>query len=84
MFLTISQCSQENACVAVFLNRGLNTGAFLRILRNIYEHFFYRTPLVAVPEEKINLISIFTLICGALKAFIKPFEAPKRSVKIKI
>ena len=34
---------------------------------------------------------IFTLLCGAtngfmkaLKAFIKPFEAPQRSVKIKI
>ena len=34
---------------------------------------------------------IFTLLCGALKgsmkafkAFIKPFEAPQRAVKIKI
>ena len=34
---------------------------------------------------------IFTLLCGAskgfmkdLKAFIKPFEAPQRSVKLKI
>ena len=41
--------------------------------------------------EKINLNFIFTLLCGAskgfmktLKAFIKPFEAPQRSVKIKI
>ena len=42
-------------------------------------------------REKINLIFIFTLLCGAskgfikvLKAFIKPFEAPQRSAKIKI
>ena len=42
-------------------------------------------------REKINLNFIFTLLCDAskgfmkaLKAFIKPFEAPQRSVKIKI
>ena len=42
-------------------------------------------------EKKLTQILIFTLLCGAskgfmkaLKAFIKPFEAPKRSVKIKI
>ena len=42
-------------------------------------------------REKIELIFIFTLLCGAskgftkaFKAFIKPFEAPQRSVKIKI
>ena len=41
--------------------------------------------------EKITYIFIFTLLCGAakdfmkaFKAFIKPFEAPQRSVKIKI
>ena len=41
---------------------------------------------IAIPDEekKINKIFIFTLLCGALMAFIKPFEAPKRSVKIKI
>ena len=48
---------------------------------------------IAIPDEekKINKIFIFTLLCGASKgfiralmAFIKPFEAPKRSVKIKI
>ena len=40
---------------------------------------------------KINLNFIFTLLCEtstgsmkAFKAFIKPFEAPQRSVKIKI
>ena len=40
---------------------------------------------------KIKLNFYFTLLCGAskgfmkaLKTFIKPFEAPQRSVKIKI
>ena len=42
-------------------------------------------------EKKLTSIFIFTLLCGAskgfikvLKAFIKPFEVPQRSVKIKI
>ena len=39
-------------------------------------------------REKINLNFIFTLLCsgskGFIKAFIKPFETPQRSVKIKI
>ena len=42
-------------------------------------------------EKKLTSIFIFTLLCGAskgfikvLKAFIKPFEAPQRSEKIKI
>ena len=48
---------------------------------------------VPIPEEerKITEISIITLLCGPLKgfmkaskAFIKPFEAPQRSEKIKI
>ena len=34
-------------------------------------------------KKKINLNFIFTLLCGALKGFM-PFEAPQRSVKIKI
>ena len=41
--------------------------------------------------KKLSEIFIFTLLCGAskglmktLKAFIKLFEAPKSSVKIKI
>ena len=38
--------------------------------------------------EKINLNFTFKLLCsiskGFIKAFIKPFDAPKRSVKIKI
>ena len=45
-----------------------------------------------IPDEGKKLIEIFifTLLCGGtkgfmkvLKAFIKPFEAPQRSVKIK-
>ena len=39
-------------------------------------------------EKKLSQIFIFTLLCGAskgfMKAFIKPFEAAQRSVKIKI
>ena len=42
-------------------------------------------------EIKLSEIFIFTFLCGAskgfmkaFKAFIKPFEAPQRSVKIKI
>ena len=42
-------------------------------------------------EKKITEIFIFTPFCGpskgfmkALTAFIKPFEAPQKSVKIKI
>ena len=42
-------------------------------------------------KKKLSNIFIFLLPCGAskgfmkaLKAFIKPFEAPQRSVKIKI
>ena len=41
-------------------------------------------------REKIKLMFIFILLCGAskgfmkaLKVFIKPFEAPRRSMKIK-
>ena len=48
---------------------------------------------VPIPDEekKLTYIFIFPLLCGAskgfakaFKAFIKPFETPKRSVKIKI
>ena len=39
-------------------------------------------------REKIQLNFFLTLLCGAskgfMKAFIKPFETPQRSVKIKI
>ena len=34
-------------------------------------------------EIKIEL-NFFTLLCGASKGFMKPFEAPQRSVKITI
>ena len=58
VFLKVSQNSQKNTCVRLqatlgadkgadlrqlYSKRGFGTGAFLRILRNIYEHFFYRT-----------------------------------------
>ena len=43
---------------------------------------------VPIPDEekKLSEIFIFTLLCGVLKGFMKakPFEAPQRSVKIKI
>ena len=46
---------------------------------------------IPVEEKKTTSIFILALLCGAsegfmkaLKAFIKPFEAPQRSVKIKI
>ena len=50
------------------------------------------TFLVPILDEEIKLskMFIFTLLCGAskgfmdFKAFIKPFETPQRSVKIKI
>ena len=54
---------------------------------------FTLTLSVTTPDEekKITAIFIFTLLCGpskgfmkVLKAFIKPFEAPQKSVKIKI
>ena len=52
----------------------------------------YLTLPVPIPDEekKLTQTFIFTLICGAskvfmkvLRAFIKPFEAPQKSVKIK-
>ena len=64
------------------------------------EQFFTMFSLLILPvpnisesctEIKIKLNVYLTLLCGAskglmkgLKAFIKPFEAPQRSVKIKI
>ena len=55
-FLKISQHSQENTCFGIsflikmqafrapaLLKRDSNTGAFLRTLRNFYEHLFWRT-----------------------------------------
>ena len=50
-----------------------------------------RAFLKVVLKQKLSSVFIFTLLCGAskrfmkaLKAFIKPFEATQRSVKIKI
>ena len=48
---------------------------------------------VPIPDEekKLREVFILTLLCGAsegfmkaLKAFIKPFEVPQKSIKIKI
>ena len=43
---------------------------------------------IPIPDEekKFTYIFTFTLLCGTSKgkAFIKPFEAPQRSVKVKI
>ena len=57
-------------------------------------HLFKKLTLpVHIPneEKKLTSIFIFTLLCGgskgfmkAFKAFIKPFEASQRTVKIKI
>ena len=54
--------------------------------------FILTLPVPILDEEKkLSQIFIFTLLCGvskdfmkALNAFAKPFEAPQRSVKIKI
>ena len=34
-------------------------------------------------REKLSSVFIFILLCGASKGFIKLFEAPQRSIKIK-
>ena len=47
---------------------------------------FLNLPVPILDGER-NLSFIFTLLCGVyegLKAFIKPFEAPQRSVKINV
>ena len=43
-FLKISQYLQDTCIGAYFLIRDSNTGVFLRILRNLREHIFRRTP----------------------------------------
>ena len=62
--------------------------ALLNLKKGMDPHFNTSRPN---PErrEKLSQIFIFTLICGAsegfikaFKAFIKPFEASQRSVKI--
>ena len=59
VFLEISQNSQENTCDrAYFLIKlqVLGKSVFLWILRNFYEHLFYRAPLVAA-SGVFNLIN---------------------------
>ena len=41
-------------------------------------------PVLVADKEKLNLNFYFQTSFQALKAFLKPFEAPQRSVKIKI
>ena len=55
------------------------------------QNFLTLTAPIPDQEKKLTQIFIFTLLCGALKgfmkalkAFIKPFEVPQRSVKTKI
>ena len=62
------------------------------LLNSTKENIKLNLPVVTQDEErKLTSIFIFTLLCGAsksfmkgLKAFIKPSEAPQRSVKIKM
>ena len=65
---------------------------FAKIVNGFLKKYIL-TQNVSIPakKEKLTSIFIFILLCGAskgfikvLKAFIKPFEAPQRSVKIKI
>ena len=62
---------------------------------SMFDHFVELVFNSSLPNpgrrEKIKLIFIFTLLFGAskgfmkaFKAFIKPFEMPQRSVKMKI
>ena len=78
-------------------NTGIVRTVYLGIFRHIQGHSAILSLPVPIPDEEklLILIFIFTLLCGALcgalkgfimvlRAFIKPFEAPKRNVKIKI
>ena len=56
----------------------------------IFHKAFSDVPIPA-KKKKLTQIFIFTVLCSAsknfmkaLKAFIKPFEAPQRSLKIKL
>ena len=58
---------------------------------SMYHYFVIARILIPDEERKLTKIFFFTLLCDAskgfmkaLKAFIKPFEAPQRSVKKKI
>ena len=75
----------------------LDTGQKLNVHKTIRRHPERLLSVVTIPvpipdqEEKLPSIFIFTLLCGVLKGFmktlkasIKLFEAPQRSVKIKI
>ena len=72
-----------------------HTHCYIKNWSNAIFGWWVLTLPVPIPDEekKLSFTFIFTLLCGAskgfvkalnLKAFIKFFEAPKRSVKIKI
>ena len=54
------------------------------ILYLIFLPFPSRGFLKVLSKLKLSESFIFTLLRGAFKAFIKPFEAPQKSMKIKI
>ena len=70
------------------------------LLKNLFEDFMRKISylsLLTLPvpcpdkEKKLTQIFIFTLFCGASKgfmnawnAFIKPFETPRKNLKIEI
>ena len=65
----------------------------IRSLKKIREYFVKNKGYLALyvhildEERKLTYIFMFTLFCGTSKGFMKafrPFEAPQRSVKIKI
>ena len=77
----------------------VNDGFLARYVNGITDYVSLTLPALCISKScikiKINLMFIFTLVCDAskssskrfmkaCKAFIKPFEAPQRSVKIKI
>ena len=61
--------------------------SFITDTRNILTIFLLTLTLsVPIPdiENKPSQFFIFTFLCGALKAFIKPFEPPQKCMEIKI
>ena len=83
VFLEISQNLQENPCAGasflimlqacglkLYQKRDPDTGAFLWILWNFWEHLFYRTPLVAA-SGVWKFPAAVTRRCTIKKMFIK-------------
>ena len=77
MFLEISQNSQENTCARFYFliklqKRDSGTGVFLRILRNFFEHFFYRTPL-----RDCIIVALFCLTARTREAGVELVKTAK-------